>query len=248
MLISERHRRLIDYLNDNGFATVHELSEKLYSSLSTVRRDLAILEDEGVLKRTWGGAMIVTGTNRDTPSIVRRNLNISEKRKIANLAMKYIKNSSTIFLDSSSTCTQLATKLNVFSDLTVVTNGLDTLNTLRSEANMRIISSGGSLRANFEFTGQAAIDTISRYHADLFFFSCCGVSTTGITEKDEYNAAVKQQFFRYSKKRILLCDSSKFDLSFFHNAFSLKDIDLVITDKAPTNPQIKKTLGDSLIY
>ena len=57
MLISERHRRLIDYLNENGFATVHDLSEKLYSSLSTVRRDLAMLEDEGVLKRTWGGAM-----------------------------------------------------------------------------------------------------------------------------------------------------------------------------------------------
>ena len=134
--------------------------------------------------------------------------------------------------------------------MSIATNGLGILSNLQSSSNLSIFSCGGFLRSPYdEFTGNLTQENISQMHADIFFFSCAGLSVEqGATELSDENVAVKRAFYRNSKQHILLCDSTKFNKHFFFTSFSLKDIDYVITDAPPANAHYAEILGDRLIY
>lgn len=235
MLSFERKNQIIEILKQHQSVTVKDLSSKLYSSEATIRRDLAQLDADGAIKRVRGGAVLIEGSNNDLPVLLRTNKEREKKEKIAQLALSYVKNSTTIFMDPSSTVTTLAYKLNRFHDITVVTNGIAVLNVLNENTSLKVISSGGVIYKKSSFIGQQAIENIEMYHADLFFFSCCGFSLQcGSTEASEQNAAVKKAMCKNAKKRILLCDSTKIGSDFFCKACDTKDIDVIITDKRPS--------------
>ena len=86
-------------------------------------------------------------------------------------------------------------------------------------------------------------------NADVFFFSCAGFTVEqGAMELSDDNVAVKRVFYRNSKLRILLCDSTKIGKLFFFNSFSISEIDYIITDRCPAYPGYVELLGDKLIY
>lgn len=250
MLSDARHHEILSYLESHHSATVQDLARDLYSSPSTIRRDLTELEEMGFLRRVHGGAVLTTGSTFDTPASLRRTQQLAEKQKIASLAARFLSSSSTYFFDSSSTAAVFAWKLQDYLNVSVATNGLGILSSLQSTENLSVFSCGGFLRSPCdEFTGSMTLENISRMHADIFFFSCSGFTPEqGATELSDENVAVKRAFYRNARQRILLCDSTKFDRNFFFTSFSLKEIDYVVTDRPPDNAVYSQLLGERLIY
>lgn len=232
----ERQQQILDILRGHSFASVDFLCKKLYASPATVRRDISEMDERGLINKVRGGAAIIEGTNKDAPLLVRANKNREKKDIIAKLAIKYITNSMTIIMDSSSTVTVLAHRLESFQNATVLTSGIATLNYLNENTTLKVISSGGRISNKSAMTGQTAINTINNFHADIMFFSCCGFSIEcGTTEAAEENAEVKKAMCKNAKQTILLCDSTKFNQEFFCKACAIQDIDIVITDKKPSD-------------
>ncbi|MBQ8813356.1 MAG: DeoR/GlpR transcriptional regulator [Lachnospiraceae bacterium] len=250
MFYTERQKQIINHLETHENVSVQELSELLFASTSTIRRDLSELESIGILRRVHGGAVLTSGTNFDTPAPMRRVLQQTEKELIAQLASRFLSSSTNYFFDSSTTARHLVMKLVDYIDVRIATNGLGLLSVLSSSNNLDVLSCGGYLRSPYdEFTGTVAIQSIQNMSADYFFFSCAGFSLTqGATEFSDENVAVKQAFFQHSKKHILLCDHTKFGKEYFFKSLDLRDIDYVVTDQEPEDKTFIEVLGDRLIY
>ena len=250
MLTKERQQQILSYLSQPNTVTVQELSARLYASSSTIRRDLSELEEQGILKRVHGGAVLTAGSTFDTPAQLRKTQQLAEKFKIAELASRFLRPSSTYFFDSSSTSAVLASRLTEYPDVKIATNGVDIIANMSSSPKLSILSCGGYLRSPWgELTGNIAIKSIEGMYADVFFFSCAGFTREqGAMEFSDENVAVKRAFYRNSKLHILLCDSTKFGKQYFFNLFTLHEIDYIVTDKRPVNSALVELMGDRLIY
>lgn len=234
MLGAERQEQILELLRENRRASVELLSERLYASAATIRRDLAEMDERKLLRRVRGGAELIDGMNRDTPLLVRANKNRALKEKIAALALRFAHGKRTLFLDSSSTVTVLAERMAEFRNITAICSGMATLRLLNERATAELICCGGTVVNNSSLVGRSAVHTIESYHADVCFFSCCGLSLAcGATEAQEENAAVKKAMCENADLRVLLCDSTKFGRNFFCRSCGFGDIDIIVTDKKP---------------
>ncbi len=234
MLCFERQQQILDILKQRRSATVEFLSKRLYVSAPTIRRDLAQMEEEGMILRVRGGAALLEGTNQDAPLLVRTSKNREKKLHIANIAQRYITDSCTVFLDSSSTVTVLAEKLDRFKNLSIVTNGTATAQLLNETTSAKIFSCGGVIQNKSSIVGPFAVQMVNSFYADVLFLSCCGLSLNcGSTEASEDSAAVKKAMFYNAKKKIMLCDSTKLGLEFFCKVCAVSQLDAIITDEKP---------------
>jgi DeoR/GlpR family transcriptional regulator of sugar metabolism len=157
--------------------TVNELSEHFYISETTIRRDLEKLEKLNLVKRTYGGAILLDGLSNDAPLLMRENENSPTKAQIARIASQFIEDGITIFMDSSSTVAKLIPFFEGKSGVTVVTNALKTAVKLNEYNDIDVYCTGGKIRKkSFSLIGATAIDFYSQYYADIMFFSCRGLS------------------------------------------------------------------------
>lgn len=250
MLTYERHDQIIHILREQRYASVEFLCSTLFVSGATVRRDLADMEKKGIITRVRGGATLPEGLNKDAPLPVRTGMNMEKKRVIAQLALSHIKESMTVFMDSSSTVTALAERMTAFKQLSVVTNGIGTANVLNEKSAAKVFLCGGLIQDHATLVGDAAVDMIDQFCADIVFFSCCGLSAAmGTTEASEAVVKIKQAMLRNARRKVLLCDSSKFGSTYFCKTCHLKDIDIIITDQKPDPDFIQATpAGLHLIY
>ena len=232
MLPLERQNRIMEILSRRKAVTVDELCSMLYSSGATIRRDLQILENNSLLRRTHGGAVYVDGNAKDFPLMLRENENFIQKSIVAKRALPFIHDGQTIFMDASSTVCQLAERLNGFQHLRVITNGLKTANILSEMEGIDVYSTGGRLRENAKsFVGPQAVEFVSRYTADLAFFSCRGVHPeAGVTDSNEDEANLKMMYMKNAQHTILLCDASKLGKKHFCRIGSLDSIWKIITN------------------
>ncbi len=245
MLPLERQNQILDILAQRKAVTVDELCHMLYSSGATIRRDLAILEDSGQLRRTHGGAVFLDSSAKDFPLMLRENENPLAKQIIARKALPLIQDGQTLFFDSSSTVCKLAELLTGFNQLRVITNGLKTASLLADVDGIELHCTGGRLRENAKsFIGPATTRFLSQFNADYAFISCRGVDPlTGATEASEEEADVKLAFIQNARHVILLCDSSKLGRQFFRKVASLNQLTRMITDQ----DELPETYGDRLV-
>jgi len=151
MLRAERLKLLKDCIGRHGFITISELSKEFEISEATIRRDIAILNEDGIVKKVPGGVM---SDNRDLtmePSLRARSaMNVKEKERIAKAARKYINDGDHIILDAGTTVFTLARQLNNAKDLTVITYDMHTAMELAHYPGVNLILAGGILRKNFD--------------------------------------------------------------------------------------------------
>jgi DeoR/GlpR family transcriptional regulator of sugar metabolism len=242
--MNERRQQILSILQKEKFVTVGKLCKSLYSSPATIRRDLAEMEEQGVLSRLRGGAELLEGSNNDMPLLLRIQKDKLKKEIIATLAVRYMEDASTIFMDSSSTVYYLARQIKDYSGRSVISSGLATINYLNEQTTATVHCTGGLLFHQSSFVGYPAVEAVKFHCADVFFFSCCGFSVrSGSTEAEEENAALKRAMSQNSKKNILLCDSTKFANNYFCRACATETIDLIITDKKPEDTVIQALQG-----
>ena len=233
MIKSKRQKQILELLKENGgFISVLTLSEKLYASPSSIRRDLTQLENLGSVKRAYGGAELINTYSGAIPFNYRYPLNEKGKKIIAKKALPLIKEKCVIFMDQSSTAFYLATMLPNLRTITVVTNNLEIL-TLLSNTNINVISSGGNLHAENRccLVGKSAEETFYKFHADYAFISSKSLSGDGVVSDCTYDELpVREAMIKNADKKVLLCDGSKVGEYSAYIEFTLKDVDYLVSD------------------
>ena len=233
MLNREREQEILNILKlSNGFATVKYLCDTLYVSESSIRRDLQALEKRGLLKKTYGGAELISNFSNIITFNERTQQNVIEKRAIASKAASLIKDGDIVFLDQSSTAFYLANEIIHRSGLTIVTNNTEILIRL-ANSNLRVMSSGGYLSNENRncLIGGDAINTFSGTYADIMFFSAKSINSEGIiSDCSREEIVVRNAMMKNAATKVFLCDSAKFDT---HSAFKqcdLHDVDYFISE------------------
>ena len=211
MLSYERRNSIRQILEDEKTVSAAALAKRFYVSESTIRRDLEKLSGEGVVRRTYGGAVIRENTGDDLPITVRERENADAKLFIAKEAVKLIKNGDAIILDTSSTVTALVPLLHVFEGLTVITNGIKNAYLLNSYPKITTFCTGGRMREHsMSLVGASACERLNEINADIAFISCRGLSLEkGITESSDEEAQIKRAMINAAAKTVLLADGTK---------------------------------------
>ena len=231
MIRTEREQEILNIMNSQGgFATVKKLCEALYSSESSIRRDLTRMEQNGLIKRSYGGAEIVRNYSNAIDFGYRFNLNSTAKKAMADKALSLIKDGDIIFLDESSSAFYLAMHLKEKSSLTVITNNIEVINLL-ADSRVTLVSSGGYLSRDNRtcFVGVDAQRVFENTYADILFFSCKSLSDDGVlSDVTREEVLIKQAMLENAAKKVFLCDSGKFDSRSAYRQCSLKDIDVMV--------------------
>jgi DeoR/GlpR family transcriptional regulator of sugar metabolism len=241
----ERQHNILELLRQHKFMDVHKLAKLLYASESTVRRDLSILENAGLVRRTFGGAALLEGLNAEEPLAVRVDKFNSEKEQIARVASTLLTSGNTIIIDSSSTAFKLIPYVQAYRS-TVLTNSPKAAIELAKYPDIKVYSTGGSLRENsLSYVGRIAKQATGLFNLDTMFFSCVGISIeNGLTDTNEDEADLKNTMLHHSRKKVALMDSSKFGRITFCKICSLSGIDFLITDTDP-GPAWKAALAEA---
>jgi len=227
----ERWDRILLLLREKQAASVRELSEKLYASEATIRRDLSALEQKGLIRRMRGGAALVDDATRELPLYMREMQQVEAKRIIAARAARHLQDGQIIFLDASSTVMQLIPYLEARRHLTIITNGMKTAQELSSLPHKTYCTGGLMLHNSSAYVGNYAADFVANFNADLFFFSSRGVSDSGmITDASSEETHIRQVMFAHSCKHIFLYDHTKIGKTFCYNLCSMKLCDDAVTD------------------
>lgn len=230
---SEREREIISILKDNnGFVSVKELCTTLYASESSIRRDLTILENRGIIKRTYGGAELVTNFSNVITFEKRAHHNTDAKKIIAKKAAKLIPDGAILFLDQSSTAFYLANEISGRSSLTVITNNIEILGLL-SNSRIKTFSSGGYLSTENRscLVGADAMQIFESTYADMLFFSTKSLSDDGlISDCAREEVLVRNAMIKNAAKKIFLCDSEKFDTRSPYRQCNLNDVDALVCE------------------
>jgi len=245
--LNDRQEKIFKLLNQQGSVSIKQLKEEMYASEATIRRDLAKMEQDGLLLRTWGGALSSSNINSDPPSFVRSNANVKAKTAIAKTALGFLQNNMTLFLASGTTVTKLAGFLSKYESLTVISNGLDTISALRNHSSAKILMPGGELYENYDFVGTLTENMIEQFNADLLFFSCSGLTAEGFSSIDMIRLNVIKKMSENSAKTIMLVDTSKVGKKYAYKGFGFENIDYVIMEAIPDDTALIKALGKKLI-
>lgn len=228
---ADRLQKIQDLVDFNGSISVVELTQQLFVSEATVRRDFDDLELAGLLVRTHGGATSLGGRRRELPLNVRDTARVAEKRAIAKEAAKLISPGDTIFIGGGSTTLWLAENLHDLQ-VTVVTNSLPVATELHRSKNVHVVVIGGSLRP-LEMTtiGPRAVETIRAYRASIAFLGAPAIDAThGFTVDGDAEAASDMAYIAGAQRTVLLADHTKLGQTCTTHVVNLDAIDTVVTD------------------
>lgn len=235
-----RKAQLAAYVADTGQVTVGQLAERFGVSIDTVRRDLDQLSAEGVLVRTYGGAVSLSTVSRTDRAVDQRlTEQEQEKEKIAALAAALVRDGSTIMINGGTTTLAVARSLGLHRDLTVATNNLLVPGTLPPTAVRDIYVFGGGVRTltlatigpvSFRANSGAELDI----RCDLALIGVGAVAAdAGYTTSNLAEAAMMQEMISRAARVAILADSSKFDRRLFAQVSELASADYLITDTMP---------------
>ncbi len=237
MLSVERREKILEKLREEKHVAVGELSRLFGVSEETIRRDMDRLEQEGLLTRTYGGAVYNDDGRQDLPYEIRKRSNVEAKQRIARAVADMIRDGDCIMLDESSTCTYVAVALKNAGrkNLTLVTNSVEILTQVFEEPSWNVFSTGGLLKTNtLSFTGHQAENMVRSYHVNVTVISCTGLDiNAGYTDNKEDTAHLKRSMMSVAKRTVLAVDSGKFERIAFAGIGNLNELDTLVTEKDP---------------
>jgi DeoR/GlpR family transcriptional regulator of sugar metabolism len=225
----DRHRHILETLRATRKVDVAELAESLGVSTMTIRRDLAELDDSGLLDRVHGGAV----TRRAPAYGSRASAMSDEKAAIARAVADLVPPGASIGLDTGTTCHAVAEVLAERDDLTVVTNSLHAAIEFR-DSGSRVIVLGGMLTPELSLVSGTAVQEPPAVHLDLLVLGCGGIALDpGITHFDPREVDVRRMLSRQADTVIIAADHTKFGRRMAMVMGPLDLIDILVTDQAP---------------
>ena len=228
MSYNDRKKQILSLFEQSSSVSVDSLTKILYASPATVRRDLARLEEEGLIIRSHGKAVRINqSADGCVPYAQRVAVGSPAKKRIAeSAASDIVKDGAVIMLDASSTTLQMVEHMKGYSDLIVITSGILTLVELM-KTGTRFYSTGGrAINESSSFVGQTAIETLKSFNADVCFVSCHGLDENGFaTDTSERENDIRAMMMKQSRRKVLLVDETKIGLNCWHNLCHVSEFD-----------------------
>ena len=247
MLAEERRFQIREMLTTQRTVSAADLCNRLQVTAATIRRDLAALEQEGVLVRSHGGAVSrMSSTNfQPTYDALLRSEN-EEKRQIARVAEQFVLDGDTIFLEGSTTVFELARRLVHRNRLTVVTNSPTIVCELQRSPSVAVMCTGGDLQKDtFYLSGEWAQRALSEIRLDKAILGVSAIDPQyGVSTAHHAEAQITRMVSKAAKTRIALADHTKFGRQRFAYVGPVTDIDILVTDSG-TSPQHVQELRDA---
>jgi DeoR/GlpR family transcriptional regulator of sugar metabolism len=232
MQADERQHRILSLARNNGGVEVTRLAEELAVAPETVRRDLKLLEQHGLIRRTHGGAYPVETATFETTLAMRTTRRVPEKRRIAAAAVEQLGDAATVFVDEGFTPQLVAEALPTDRELTVLTASLSTAAAVAEAGAANVLMLGGRVRGRTLATVDHWVtNMLSGFVIDLAFIGANGISRQhGLTTPDPAVAAVKSCAVRAARRRVFVGIHSKFGVSSFCRFADIGQFEALITD------------------
>lgn len=229
----ERHHKIIEMVNAKGYESVTNLCKELKVSAVTIRKDLKLLEKNSKLYRTHGGAGNTNPFTIDRSVNEKENLQIEEKKSIAQKAAAYIESNDSIIIASGTTMLALAREIVPAQKLTVITSALQVAGELLKHPDVDILQLGGLIRkSSSSVVGSYAEDILKDFYCTKLYLGVDGIDFEfGITTSNSMEAQLNKKMMSVAQKVIVLSDHTKFGKRGFSKICSLDEIDEIITDK-----------------
>ncbi|NLK41507.1 MAG: DeoR/GlpR transcriptional regulator [Planctomycetes bacterium] len=234
LLSQQRHQTILDYIRSKGRVRVTELARELGVTEVTIRRDLTQLEKNGLLKKTYGGA--VPGASEMNVSVrYRQTRNLAAKRIIGRLAADLIHDGDNVYLEAGSTCYEIIPYLTHKKDLTVIVNSLHLMSRLYEQVQHKIIILGGQYRQErMDMIGPGAEMAVSQLSGYTAFTGADDISIeSGISGADVATVSFTKTVLRHASRIIFVGDRSKFDKPALYKIADLDDLDAIVTNVYP---------------
>lgn len=233
MFIEERHQEISETIKANGKITVAEITGKYGISDESARRDLRLLEQKGICKRTHGGAISIQQVSVRPP--VNRNFDnmpiFDNYREISRMAATKVRENDTIYLTGGSFGHIMTSFLPRDIHYTVVVNSVDIGKELRDFDNIDTYIAGGKMRQSGSVTDSLANEFVSRLHFDLCFITGAGLTAEfGLSNGTDETAAFQRTVIKNSRNKCLLLPGSKIGVDSFIKVCDVETFDSVITD------------------
>lgn len=241
MQSEERQQRLEEHLAKVEFASLDELSELADASVSTVRRDLDILESRGLVRRTHGGARLVNPKSDEFTFSARDTQQLAEKEAIGQACADLILPNQTLIVDAGTTCFHVARHLEAKSPH-LITNSLPVVNAFSSSARTEVVVTGGVIYPRLGvLVGPMAVSSFAQVYADVAIMSCGGITTEVVTNSHGLLIEIQRAMMQAARRVILCVDHTKFGRQSISQLCGLDAIDTVVTDRLPP-PDIQAAL------
>lgn len=236
MTADERKHRIENYLQKVEFASLEELAKHVEASVSTVRRDLTVMEAGGGLKRTHGGARITTPRSDEFTFSARDTHQLDEKEAIGKACAALIRPNQSVIIDAGTTVYHVARHLEDKSPQ-IVTNSLPVANLFAAANRVELVVSGGVIYPRLGvLVGPLAVEAFSKIHADVAVMSAGGITLEGLTNSHGLLIDIQLAMIRAAAKVIMCLDYTKFGRRSVTALCDLEPIDTIVTDsQAPAD-------------
>lgn len=248
MQSEERQRRIEDYLQQVEFASLDELSEKVDASISTVRRDLTLLEAKGSVHRTHGGARLVEPRSDEFTFSARDVHELPEKEAIGRACADLIKPNQSLILDAGTTVYHVARHLDMANKtLQIVTNSLPVANLFAAAQRIEVVVSGGVIYPRLGvLVGPLAVETFSKIHADVAIMSAGGISLDGLTNSHGLMIDIQRAMMTAARRVIMCLDHTKFGRQSVSALCGLEAVHTVVTDSGAPRELVEALRAKSM--
>lgn len=229
---ADRMLAVLTSLNDRGVVSLTSLSRELNVSGATIRRDLADMEDQGLLIRTHGGAR-AHESREELPVRLRDSQFRSAKQQIARRVVELLPPGPyAVALSGGTTTAEVAKALATRTQLTIVTNALTTAIEIASRPNLKVIMTGGVVRSSsFEVVGSLAENTFNAINVGMAILGTDGISAHGgATTHDETEARTNNAMVTHAGRVVVVADGSKVGRITLAKMADLEQIHVLVTD------------------
>lgn len=246
-----RRSTLLNLIRDRGRLEVAGAASTLGVSQETLRRDLRLLESEGLVSRTYGYVAPVESSAFETHLGERRAINPEQKSRIATAVIEHLEMSEILFIDEGFQTQLIARAMPEDRHFTVVTASVPIATILAPRANVDVIMLGGRVRGNtLGIVGESTVDQLRKLNIDLAIIGANGVSVDkGLTTPDPAVAAVKGAAVERARRRIFVGAHHKFGLSTFVRFADIADFEVLVTgvELPPRQARVFAGLGPRLV-
>ncbi len=240
MEAARRQKEIAALALAEGFISVETLAQRYAVSPQTIRRDINLLSDRGIVRRLHGGVAMPAAT--DGPANIaydaRQVLNLSAKQKIARLVAVHVPDGASLSIGIGTTPEQVALALTERRGLSVVTNNLNAAMLLCRNESISVTIAGGRLRnRDRDVTGEAAAAFFAGFKVDFAIFGVGGIDETGgMLDFDHDEVRTRESMSANARHRLLVADHSKFGRNAFARGGRIGEVDALFTDQPVPSP------------
>lgn len=231
--LNGRHKQILELAKQQGFLSTEGLARHFDVTTQTIRRDINLLCEAGLMRRFHGGAGLSSSVeNVDYPS--RQVLNHEAKIHIAQKVVEHIPDNASLFINIGTTTEEVAKALMERKNLRIITNNLNVASLLCSNSSFEVIVAGGVVRNDRGVIGESTIDFIRQFKVDYGIIGISGIDGDGtLLDFDYREVRVAQAIIDNSRQVFLAADHTKFSITPMVKLGSLADVDTLFTDIAP---------------